>query len=1216
MADPALRTAPGAAPLLRQRRVATPLSVLAVAVLGTFMAFVDATIVNIAVPDIHQAFAPAPLSSVSWVLNAYNIVFAAFLVGGGQLADLLGRRKVFAGALSLFTLASAACAIAPTLGVLIAARAVQAAGSAALVPSSLAIVLESRPEGERQHAVALWAAVAALAAGVGPPLGGLLITASSWRLVFLVNIPIGLVALALAGRVIVESRAPGRRHMPDFIGGVVLAAAIAALVLAVVKGQEWGWTSARTLGAFAGAVVLGAYFTWRSAHRRNPVIDLALFRIRAFTVSNSTTVVMAAGFYAYTLCNVLFLTTVWRYSILTTGLALTPGPFTAMAVAGPASRLVERVGHRAVLIPGALVWAGGMAWFVTQLTVAPDFLGGWLPGMLILGTGAGLTFPTLSGAAVGSMPGPRFAIATSLNSVARQIGAALGVAILIAIIGTPAPAEALHAFQHGWTFAGACFVAGALACCALMLPRAVFAGAPRETLPGGVSSADAGASDLTANEGSVPVPTIALPGAASPPGPSSAGVLPSLSESPGEHAQVATQTIADALRSAPVFADLPAGLRERVAELAQEVRLPGGEWLFAEGDSADAVYLVRVGHLEVLQEGQRINTLGKGAVVGELALLSDSRRSASVRAIRDTELLRIDKSSFQALLQAEPELAVSLTRVLSAQLQASRAIPAAKRALPVTIALRAMGNGVSALDVAEELSAAMCAWGRVAVVLPRDTIGVDSGDRDVERASTDRRGVEGEAGESGADEAGESGPSRYAPLVERLERDHDQVVLVCGGGARTRAWDEFCVSHADRVLVVVHAPAPDGVSEGDAPSGSDPLGEGIPTNAAGEGIDGTAIASLRGCDLVGWDVRPGAGALAAWVERLTPASVHAIRPGAERSEDVARMARRLTGRATGVVLSGGGARAFAHIGALEVLLGAGLRVDRVGGVSMGAFVGGLLALGCDAAAIDACCYEEWVRHNPINDYTLPRHSLIRGRKAEAMMRRVFGSVAIEELPRPFYCASVNLRGNRLVIDRDGPLDEAIGASVSLPLIAPPRRRPDRDGLMIDGSLLDNLPIEPMSAAGEGPVLAIDIKGGEERPARPAGTPPVTGTRSGEVAQLGDSAPRVSAGNSTAGVTNSPTQTRRPRLPALPETMARIALLSSANTDEAARRYADATLPIRVPGVGLLEFHQIDEAIAAGRAAGLAMLDDAPPWVTGGDASEVGDLSGRRTVVRV
>src|SRR6202050_5003033 len=181
-----------------RRRISTPRAVLAVAVLGSFMAFVDATIVNIAVPSIAKHFAGSPLSSVSWVLNAYNIVFAAFLVGGGQLADLLGRRRVFTSALLLFTLASAMCAVAPTLNFLIAPRAIQAVGAAALVPSSLAIGLESREERERMHAVALWAAVAALAAGIGPPLGGLLITASSWRLVFLVNIPVGMVAFVLA----------------------------------------------------------------------------------------------------------------------------------------------------------------------------------------------------------------------------------------------------------------------------------------------------------------------------------------------------------------------------------------------------------------------------------------------------------------------------------------------------------------------------------------------------------------------------------------------------------------------------------------------------------------------------------------------------------------------------------------------------------------------------------------------------------------------------------------------------------------------------------------------------------------------------------------------------------------------------------------------------------------------------------------------------------
>ena len=219
-------------------------AVLAVAVLGSFMAFIDATIVNIAVPSIAHEFPGSALSSVSWVLNAYNIVFAAFLVGGGQLADLLGRRRVFSFSLLAFTLASALCAAAPSLDVLVAARVMQAAGAAMLVPSSLAIVLEAHEASERMHAVALWAAVAALAAGIGPPLGGLLVTASSWRLVFLVNIPVG------RGRVPACSTRPGReprtrtqaRARPAWRR--VLALAIASLVLGVVKGQEWGWVSA------------------------------------------------------------------------------------------------------------------------------------------------------------------------------------------------------------------------------------------------------------------------------------------------------------------------------------------------------------------------------------------------------------------------------------------------------------------------------------------------------------------------------------------------------------------------------------------------------------------------------------------------------------------------------------------------------------------------------------------------------------------------------------------------------------------------------------------------------------------------------------------------------------------------------------------------------------------------------------------------------------
>jgi predicted acylesterase/phospholipase RssA len=297
------------------------------------------------------------------------------------------------------------------------------------------------------------------------------------------------------------------------------------------------------------------------------------------------------------------------------------------------------------------------------------------------------------------------------------------------------------------------------------------------------------------------------------------------------------------------------------------------------------------------------------------------------------------------------------------------------------------------------------------------------------------------------------------------------------------------------------------------------------------------------------------------------------------------MARRLAGQSLGVVLGGAGARAFAHLGVLEVLLDAGVCIDRVGGVSMGAFIGGLLAQGHDSASIDACCYEEWVRRNPINDYTIPRSSLIKGQKAQAMLERVFGEARIEELSRSFYSASVDLLASRLVIDRHGPLARAVAASIAVPLIAPPTRRDE--ALLVDGSLLDNLPLAPMSSSGEGPVVAVDIRGGEE-PSEPT--------------SASTEAPPAGRG-------------RHRRLPPLTDTMARIALLSSANTEESARRHADMTIGVPLSGVGLLEFHQIDQARTAGRDAALAALEDAPDWLRGGWAGPR-DLSGRRTVIRV
>ena len=479
--------------------------------------------------------------------------------------------------------------------------------------------------------------------------------------------------------------------------------------------------------------------------------------------------------------------------------------------------------------------------------------------------------------------------------------------------------------------------------------------------------------------------------------------------------------------------------------------------------------------------------------------------------------------------------------MLSDQLQASRALPAIRRARPVTIALRALDEGVPLLDLVDELSAALCAFGKVAVIYRGEP------DR-LEQPLTRAEAV-----------------VRFAAIVERCERDHDHVIMACGPGPAD-GWDEFCLARADRVLAV-----------------AGPLAARRAASALDEPAEQEWIAALRGCDLVGYGTDTFSPRERDWVRMLAPTSTFAVSDAGDRREDVARMARRLAGRSLGIVLGGAGARSLAHLGVIEVLLDAGAPIDRVGGVSLGAFIGALLAAGNDSAAIDACCYDEWVRRNPINDYTIPRASLIKGRKIQAMLARLFGETRIEQLSRSLYCASVDLEQGSLRIDRHGPLADAIAASIALPLIAPPIRR--EQSLLIDGSLLDNLPLAPMSASGEGPVLAVDVKRAEEQPAS---------------AVEGQAAARSA---------------RPRRLPPLTDTMARIALLSSANTDEAARLHADLTIDVPLSGVGLLEFHQIDAARNAGREAAQAALAHAPAWLFG-EQSAARNLSGQRTVLRV
>jgi NTE family protein len=1079
---------PGAGPTLdtvaaSRRRGPSSRKVLAIASLGAAVAFVDATIVNIAFPDIARSFPATPISSLSWVLNAYNIVFAAFLVAAGRIADLLGRRRMFIFGLELFTAASLLCAIAPSAEALIAFRVVQALGAAFLVPSSLALVLDAFPIERRTHGVALLSAVAAAAAGLGPSLGGLLVAADNWRLVFLVNLPIGAAAVVLARRQLVESRAPGRRRLPDLLGALLFALAIAALVLGVVKGQEWGWGSPRIVGSFVAAALLGAIFTWRCTWHRSPIVDLSLLRIRNFSAANGMTIVAAAGFYGYTLTNVLFLTGVWHYSVLKAGLALTPGPFVAAAVAGPTSRLVQRVGHRPVLVAGGLIWGGAVLWFVQRVGARPAFVSEWLPGIVMLGVGAGTLFPNLSGAAVASAPGENFATATGLNAVSRQLGAALGVAVVVAIIGTPSPLDVLATFDNAWIFGAVCLFVAGLGC--LLVGRL-------QTEAPSLGEA----ARMVLREAPADAPAL----------PPSRRVRRAISIDAAAAGPPRAESAADFLANVPLFAGLEPSLRETLAARTRGVRMNAGEWLFHGGDPGDAMYVVRAGRLEVVDEaaGVVIRELGRGDALGELALLTASPRSASVRAARASDLLAVERTHFEELLRASPALSVALNGVLAEQLRDTRAPAPSARPRPTTVVLVALDEQVPVLEVTRRLTAAL--------------------ERYLSPIMLD--GSEVEAPGAGAQPA-----TAYGPLLDLAEAGHDLTLLAGGSCISSEPWTEFCLQQADRILALTAGgPVPDALC--DRPE-------------------------LRGCDLVAYDVTPGGGALDGWAALLEPRESHAMRR-AELDADVERAARRLSGCSVGIVLSGGGARAFSHIGVLEELTAAGVTIDRVVGVSMGAFVGALFAMGLDADEMDDRCFEEWVQRRPLSDYTLPRHSLIRGDRGEAMLRRTFGDVAIEELAHSLMIGCGELRSGRLVVARSGPLWETVGFSICIPILAPPQVR-GRE-LLIDGSLVDNLPVQVMADLGEGPIIAVDVKTTFER---------------------------ASGGRPREG------QARTERTPSLGETLTRVLLLGSANTSDAARRHADLVIKPRAEGVGLLEFHQLDAAREAGRAAAREALETAP-----------------------
>ena len=423
-------------------------AVFAVVAAGIAMVNLDMFIVNVALPSIGRAFGGTDLASLSWVLNAYAIVFAALLVPAGRAADRFGRRASFLAGVVVFALASAACAAATNVWMLVAARIVQAAGGALLMPASLGLLLAAAAPAKRAGAIRAWTSVGGAAAALGPVLGGALV-AVDWRWVFLVNVPVAAVALLASMRVLPPAPAVDKdAGRPDTFGAAIFTVAVGAFALALVKADDWGWSSPRVIGSIAAAAVLLALFARRSARHPVPVIEPHLLRLPAFATATGANVLFGTGFGAMLLLVTLWCQDVWGWSALRTGLAVAPGPLLVPFLAVGAGPLARRLGPGPVAAAGCVVYAAGAVFWRLSLSLSPDYAGHMLPGMLMTGTGVGLTLPTLVSAAVSAVPPHRFATGSGVVTMARQVGIVLGVAVLVTVLGHPAGPGALAAFQR------------------------------------------------------------------------------------------------------------------------------------------------------------------------------------------------------------------------------------------------------------------------------------------------------------------------------------------------------------------------------------------------------------------------------------------------------------------------------------------------------------------------------------------------------------------------------------------------------------------------------------------------------------------------------------------------------------------------------------------------------------------------------------------------
>ncbi len=406
-----------------------------VASIASFLVSLDTTMLFAAFDALRRAFGDASAADLSWVLNAYTVVYATMLIPAGGMADTYGRKRVFLFGVTLFLAASAACGLAPSVGWLIAARVLQAVGAALLTPASLSIVLAAFPQSRRAVVVSVWGAVGGLAAAVGPSAGSFVIDTFGWPWAFFINLPLGGFALWRGTSLLVESARPAERRRVDGVGMALLMLAVATVTLAIVESDAPSWSRAELVQlVLTGLIAAGAFVAW-ARRTPTPLVDLTLFDHPTYRFVNAATLVFGISFSMMFLAFFFYMMGIWHFSLPQAGLAVTPGPLMVMPTAIVTGRLATRLGHRRFLVGGSLLYACSSLWFLLVPMTEAHYLSHWLPGLVMSGIAVGLVLPSLSAAAVSRLPAAHYAVGSAVNQATRQIGSALGVAITVALLG-------------------------------------------------------------------------------------------------------------------------------------------------------------------------------------------------------------------------------------------------------------------------------------------------------------------------------------------------------------------------------------------------------------------------------------------------------------------------------------------------------------------------------------------------------------------------------------------------------------------------------------------------------------------------------------------------------------------------------------------------------------------------------------------------------------